>query len=281
MKLSVHDHDRDNAGMTYVYPVVSRRAGGVSVGINLNPNNACNFRCVYCQVPGLVAGTAPQIDVDLLGRELGRLLDDLCTGDFMERHVPEGARQLRDIALSGNGEPTSSEQIGDVIAVIGREMTARKLGGEIPVVLISNGSLMLKPYVATALEALTGLGGEVWFKMDSVTAEGITRINGSAIGPDGQLARLIRATELCRTYLQTCLFAWNGAAPSEAELTAYLQRIRVLVEREIPIEGVLLYGLARTSRQPEADRLSALPAKWMEAFAERIRAAGMPVRVSV
>ncbi len=267
--------------MTYVYPVVSRRAGGVSVGINLNPNNACNFRCVYCQVPGLVVGTAPQIDVDLLGRELGRLLDDICSGDFMERHVPEGARRLRDIALSGNGEPTSSEQIGEVIEVIGREMAARRLDGEMPVVVISNGSLMLKPHVATALEALSTLGGEVWFKIDSVTAEGIARINGSAIGPDGQLARLIRATELCRTYVQTCLFAWNGAAPSEAELEAYLQRIDLLVEREIPVAGVLLYGLARASHQPEADQLSALPAEWMEAFAERIRALGMPVRVSV
>jgi hypothetical protein len=31
------NHDRNSAGMTYVYPVVSRRAGGVSVGVNLNP----------------------------------------------------------------------------------------------------------------------------------------------------------------------------------------------------------------------------------------------------
>ena len=40
------DHSRDSAGMTYVYPVVSRRAGGVSIGMNLNPNNACNWRCI-------------------------------------------------------------------------------------------------------------------------------------------------------------------------------------------------------------------------------------------
>lgn len=41
-QLSVHDQSRDSAGLRYVYPVVSRRAGGVSVGINLNVNNACN-----------------------------------------------------------------------------------------------------------------------------------------------------------------------------------------------------------------------------------------------
>ena len=42
MNLTPSDHDRNASGMTYVYPVVSRRARGVSVGINLNPNSACN-----------------------------------------------------------------------------------------------------------------------------------------------------------------------------------------------------------------------------------------------
>ncbi len=60
MKLSPGNHDRDVAGLTYVYPVVSRRAGGVSVGINLSPDNACNWQCVYCQVPDLVRGKAPE-----------------------------------------------------------------------------------------------------------------------------------------------------------------------------------------------------------------------------
>jgi hypothetical protein len=61
--LKTEDHSRDSAGMRYVYPVVSRRAGGVSVGINLNPNNACNWRCIYCQVPGLTRGGPPPIDL--------------------------------------------------------------------------------------------------------------------------------------------------------------------------------------------------------------------------
>jgi len=43
---------------------------------------------------------------------------------------------------------------------------------------------------------------------------------------------------------------------------------------------VLLYGLARPSMQPQADRLSALPAAWLDTFADAIRAAGLPVKVS-
>ena len=59
--LNVSDHSRDSAGLKYIYPVVSRRAGGVSLGINLNVNNACNWRCVYCQVPGLTRGGPPPV----------------------------------------------------------------------------------------------------------------------------------------------------------------------------------------------------------------------------
>jgi len=68
--LSTTNHGRDDAALRYVYPVVSRRAGGVSVGINLNPNNACNWRCIYCQVPDLTRGAAPAIDLTILEAEL-------------------------------------------------------------------------------------------------------------------------------------------------------------------------------------------------------------------
>ncbi|MBL8687408.1 MAG: radical SAM protein, partial [Alphaproteobacteria bacterium] len=68
--LDVHDHDRTFTAMRYVYPVLSRRAGGVSIGINLNTNNACNWHCAYCQVPGLVRDKAPPVDLELLRSEL-------------------------------------------------------------------------------------------------------------------------------------------------------------------------------------------------------------------
>ena len=82
--LNVTDHSRDNVGLTYIYPVVSRRAGGVSVGINLNPNNACNWRCIYCQVPELKRGAAPVIDLIRLEAELYIFLQEILYGSFMQ-----------------------------------------------------------------------------------------------------------------------------------------------------------------------------------------------------
>ncbi len=280
MRLTTTDHDRDAAGLTYVYPVVSRRAGGVSVGINLNPNDACNWRCVYCQVPGLVRGKGPPIDLERLRRELWSLLEDVVRGDFLERRVPAEARRLNDIAFSGNGEPTTSPQLGEAVEVVAEALDAFDLRGKIEVVLITNGSMVDQPRVAAALSRLATLGGVVWFKLDSATREGLRAINSTAIDPADHLARLRRCAALCPTWIQTCVFARDGAPPSQGEQESYLAAVRDLVREGVPLRGVHLYGLARVSHQPEAGTLSALPAEWLQGFARRIEAAGLPVKVS-
>ena len=279
--LTPANHDRDTAGMTYVYPVVSRRAGGVSVGVNLNPNNACNWACVYCQVPDLVRGTAPPIDLAQLESELRAMLHAIVHGDFMQTHVDEDMRRLNDIALSGNGEPTSAREFVAVIEMIGELLTEFDLLRKIKLVLITNGSLLDRKPVQAGLRAMAGLNGEVWFKLDSATAAGMRAVNQTRIAPDKAFERLGISAALCPTWLQTCVFALDGAAPSAAEQAAYLQLVHRIREEHIPVQGVLLYGLARPSMQPQAPRLSALPGAWLEDFAQRIRAAGLPVQVSV
>ena len=279
--LSPINHDRDSAGMTYVYPVVSRRAGGVSVGINLNPDNACNWACVYCQVPDLQRGTAPETDLAQLETELRAMLSDILHGDFMQTRVPEGARRLNDIALSGNGEPTSARAFPQVIELIGRVIADFDLMGKIKLVLITNGSLADRPRVRDGLAKMAALNGEVWFKFDSATATGMRAVNQTRISPDKQFERLAGVARLCPTWLQTCVFALDGKPPSAAEQAAYLAAVARIRQQSIPLQGVLLYGLARPSMQPQASRLSALPAQWLDAFAEKIRAAGLPVKVAL
>ena len=279
--LTPTDHNRDTAGMTYVYPVVSRRAGGVSVGINLNPNNACNWACVYCQVPDLARGTAPDIDLALLETELRSLLHHILHGDFMQTRVPEDVRRLNDIALSGNGEPTSAKVFPQVIDLIGQVMADFDLTGKIKLVLITNGSQADKPRVQDGLNKMAALNGEVWFKFDSATASGMRAINQTRIAPDKQYERLTVAAKLCPTWLQTCVLAVDGSPPSPDEQAAYLALVTRIRQQQLPVQGVLLYGLARPSMQPQASHLSALPIEWLNDYADRIRAAGLPVKVSL
>ena len=280
-KLTTQDHRRDSAGLTYVYAVVSRRAGGVSVGVNLNPNQACNWRCAYCQVPGLVRGKGPAIDLELLRSELDQLLGEIVSGDFMAERVPEGMRRLNDVAFSGNGEPTSSPDFAAAVEVVRAAVEAQGLLGRVKLVLISNGSLIDQPRVFGALAPFAAAGGEVWFKLDRATKAGLREVNDTAVDPADHLARLRRCAVVCPTWIQTCAFARDGLPPSDSERAAYLEALAELARDGVPLRGVLLYGLARESHQPEAPRLSALPGEWLEALAEEVRGIGYEVKVSL
>jgi wyosine [tRNA(Phe)-imidazoG37] synthetase (radical SAM superfamily) len=279
MRLTTQRHDRDNAGMTYVYPVVSRRAQGVSIGINLNPNNACNWRCIYCQVPDLKLGKGPTIDLALLSEELDELLESVVNGDFMESQVPEGSRRLNDIAYSGNGEPTSSPQFAEAITIGLDALKRFDLSPTVKPIVITNGSVIRNPGILDAISKLGAAGGETWFKLDRVTAAGIAEINSTAIDPDRQLENLRLTAGACSTWIQTCMLARDGEPPAESELNAYLDCLRKLVEDGTPLQGVLLYGLERQSHQPEASQISALPSEWLIQFGQQIEDCGLTARV--
>ncbi len=277
IQLATDDHSRDSAGMRYVYPVISRRAGGVSVGINLNPNNACNWRCVYCQVPELTRGSPPPIDLAVLELELGQFLRDAVSGDFMATRVPTDARRLVDVAFSGNGEPTSAAEFAGAVTIVERVLAAHGLAGKLVIRLITNGSLLDRKAVQVGIERIGRVGGEVWFKVDAGTASGFARVNGTRVRPDVVARRLAVCAALAPTWVQTCLFRRDSELPAEQELSAWLELLAPLASR---LSGVHLYSLARPSLQVEAPRLARIEAEWMELFAARVRQTGLTVRVS-
>jgi wyosine [tRNA(Phe)-imidazoG37] synthetase (radical SAM superfamily) len=273
--LTIHDHSRDSAGYTYVYPVVSRRAGGVSIGINLNPNNACNWACIYCQVPDLVRGAAPVIDISLLANELNRFLTLAVQGDWLQQHAH--GLPLQDIAFSGNGEPTSAAEFPQVVATVGKLLQQFGLLQKIKLRLITNGSLMTHQSVQQGVAAMAALNGEVWFKVDRATSDGMARINQVNDNIQAVKRRLLQCAALCPTWVQTCWFALDGALPSEAEFSAYL---RFLDEVKAHIAGVHFYGIARPSMQPDAPRLNTLSVAELERCAADMRKLGVTVTVN-
>ena len=280
--LKVTEHSRDVAGLHYVYPVISRRAGGVSVGINLNTNNACNWRCIYCQVPDLRLGSAPSVDMPLLEKELRGFLHELLHGDFMQTRVPVDARRINDIALSGNGEPTSAIEFAQVIELIGALKQELALPEYIKLVLITNGSQLHRDNVQQGLRRMAQLNGEVWFKLDRASEQGMALVNDTRTTMDKVRGNLIAAIACCpNTWLQTCWFALDGKAPDRQDEDDYLKFLEALLRQNIKPQGVLLYGIARASMQPEASRLSALPLEQIEGFARRIRELGVAVKVAV
>lgn len=276
--LTTFDHSRDSAGLRYVYPVVSRRAGGVSVGINLNTNNACNWACVYCQVENLTRGGPPPVDLYLLEAELSAFLDLALHGSFMEQQVPPEARRLVDVAFSGNGEPTSAAEFAAALDCVDRVLRRFGLLGKLPVRLITNGSLMFRPEVQRGLCLLNRMAGEVWFKLDRVLAEEVQSINGVPFSRERTARQLETCLGLVPTWVQTCWFALDGKAPSTDSRAAYCEFLLPFAQR---LSGIHLYGLARASQQSGAARLSSLPETELEDFAAQIlKTTGIRVQLS-
>ena len=279
-KLTVTNHQRNVTGLTYVYPVISRRAGGLSIGINFNTNNACNWRCIYCQVPDLKLGSAPEIDLTLLEKELRLFLDDVLNGDFYQRmEVPENQRVIKDIAIAGNGEPTSLTNFDVAVELIGNIATERGIFPKSHFVLITNGSLIYREVVQAGLKKLHDFGGCCWFKFDSATQAGRNLINNSKQTNESVLKNLTLASQLCETKIQIALMDYQNQGLLESERIGFLEFLTQV--REVTnIQNVTIYTLARPSNQPEAIDLKAMPFELMENFAEQIHTLGFEVIVT-
>jgi len=248
------------------------------VGINLNPNNACNWRCIYCQVPDLQRGGPPPIDLRWLESELDAMLDSIVIGDFLRQHVSEGQRRLVDVAFSGNGEPTSAPEFPSAVELAIRLLARRGLLPEVKLRLITNGSLVDRAAVREGLRRMGMVDGEVWFKIDAADSVSVERINRVRLRMDSVERRLEISARLCPTWVQTCLFVLDGELPTEMQLT----RLTELLNRSRDyIRGVYLYGLARPSAQADSWRLQAAPVSWLEDVARRMRnETGLTVEVS-
>lgn len=272
--LSPRDHNQVLPDFHYIYPVVSRRAGGVSIGVNLNVNNACNWRCVYCQVPALKRGAPTPVDPARLEQELAAMLQEVLHGRFMQTHVPEAMRRLSDIAIAGNGEPTLSPQFPQAVDAVLRQVEAFGLRGTLRIVLITNGSMLHRPAVQEALRRMATAGGEVWVKVDRGSEAGVRQVNQVRQDPERTRRQVAQATACCPTWVQTCMFCWEGVPPSEQALSDYIDLVASLPA----IRGVLLYGVARTPMLEEGRHVTPASPAWMQTLAERLRARGVAVQ---
>ncbi|MGH7137503.1 MAG: radical SAM protein, partial [Pirellulales bacterium] len=76
------EHSRHFAANRFIYPVVSRRSQGISIGVNLNPDKVCNFDCIYCQVNRVDESETRFVETDALLRELDDMLALVTSGDL-------------------------------------------------------------------------------------------------------------------------------------------------------------------------------------------------------
>lgn len=264
-------HPRSFRENRYVYPVVSRRAGGVSIGVNLNPDKSCNFDCVYCQVDRAQPGSRDFVDLQRLAAELDTTLCDALSGrlfkDPLFAATPLPLRRVNDIALSGDGEPTTYRNFEQVVAVCA---AARQRAGhpDLKLVLITNASMFHRPGVQRALEVLDRSGGEIWAKLDAGTEDYFRRIARSAVPFSRILENLCLAAQTRPIVIQSLFLRLAGEGPSADEQEAYCQRLAEIVAAGGKIKLVQVHTVARKPAEPSVTPLDRAE---LESLADRVR----------
>ncbi len=265
------DHSRSFEANRYVYPVVSRRAGGVSIGVNLNLDKVCNFDCIYCQVSRIEMGQREFVELQRLGDELEHAVELITSGRIYDgprfRHVPEPLCRLNDIALSGDGEPTTYRNFEDVVAVCADVRQRHELH-DMKIVLITNATMFHRPHVQRGLELLDANNGEIWAKLDAGTEAYYDRVARSAIRFSKILDNLRWAASVRPIVIQTLFMRIQDEEPTESELAAYCDRLNEIVQSGGRIKLVQIHTVARA---PAEVYVSALPNERVEKIAELVR----------
>ncbi len=247
------DHSRTFADHRHVYAVVSRRSGGVSVGINLSPARRCNFACVYCQVDRSELPSDGPIEVARLVDELEDVLDEVSSGRLFEwerfRDTPPALRCLRDIAFSGDGEPTACPQFPQAVQAT-VEVRRRRGPEALPLVLITNASRLHHPAVCQALAVLDANHGEIWAKLDAGTAAYYRRVNRTAVPWRRTLDNITAAAQARPLVIQSLFMALDGKAPPATELESFCRRLNAITHAGGRIRRVQICTVARRPAEP-------------------------------
>jgi len=278
-ELSYTDHRRELGENRYIYPVVSRRSKGLSVGVNLNPDKVCNFDCPYCQVDRTVPPAVTEVELSRLEAELDALLAVAASGRLWEEPpfdtVAPGLRRVNDVAFAGDGEPTAYAGFADAVRIAGRLIEEHGLEGVKPVVL-TNATLLHRPRVREGLAELDRLGGEIWAKLDAGTAAYFARVDGTTFPFSRVLKNLEEAARVRPITIQSMFLTMDGEPPSEAELDAWAGRLARIQAAGGRVALVQVYSVAR---RPSDEAIGHLPTSALEAIADRVRALDIPVEV--
>jgi histidinol dehydrogenase len=212
-----------------VYPVYSRRSKGLSVGINLFPDQKlCSFDCPYCEV--FPFKTDIRFSLSVMEGALRSAL-----AEAAEREIP-----VRDICFSGNGEPAMSAHFREAL-----EAAARIRDEAVPeavLVLITNGTGLLDAGTFDFLRkaavprgasrdapggasrdtqrgtAADALGLQIWLKLDAGTPSWYEQMDRSRVPFAALIEKIREFARLAPVTIQTMICAVRGrVAPAEEE----------------------------------------------------------------
>jgi wyosine [tRNA(Phe)-imidazoG37] synthetase (radical SAM superfamily) len=236
----------------------------------MNPDKFCNFDCVYCEVDRSKRVRARQINVRAMATELERTLQFVNSGSIGDhphyQGVPAELLRLRQVCLSGDGEPTLCPNFASAVeAAI--HLRAR---GQVPwfkLVLVTNASGLDQPEVERGL-SLFSSRDEVWAKLEAGTQDYLQRVSKADCRLEDILAKILHLARQRAVIIQSLFPAINGQAPPPPEIEAYVQRLKELKDAGAQIPLVQIYSATRPTPHSECGHL---PLRTLSGIAKRVR----------
>ncbi|WP_304224063.1 hypothetical protein [Gracilinema caldarium] len=264
---SAQDHRLDREAGAIVYPVISRRARGLSIGINLfSDKKTCSFDCPYCEVFPFTSDiqfSLPALERGL--REFAVALNMDGSQGLRSRSVFSPSEtstdlNVKDLSFSGNGEPTLHPAFRPALELAGQ--LRNELYSQAKLVLITNGTGLLNPETADflaiaargAMEPFSGTGKEleIWLKVDAGTEAWYRKINRSAISFESLCRAIEDFAGRAPFVIQTMVCKIGGQPAPQEEVRAWENLVRRLVELSGTVppprpgpQRLQLYGKAR------------------------------------
>ncbi len=246
--VAIHDRGADQSAL--VYAVVSRRSGGLSLGINLFPNaKVCSFDCPYCEVQpfkGKASFSTAALETEL---------DAFFTKEYPARWEP---LPVRDICFSGNGEPTLSPHLLEALDICAAARRRHAgIAGMAPIVLITNATGFLNGEISRRLAEFADREPlKIWSKLDAGSQKHFTAVSRSSFSVDEiskAMAAFARKTPIT---IQTMLCEIHDQVPNVDEAMSFASRVNAMLAAGARIEAIQVYTLARTPSEPWVAPLS-------------------------
>jgi wyosine [tRNA(Phe)-imidazoG37] synthetase (radical SAM superfamily) len=197
---------------------------------------------------------------------LGFIRDGLLEKEPPYRNLPKHLLELRQVALSGDGEPTLTPNFLEAIETV-IHVRATSKPPPFKLVLITNGSGLDRPQVQTALKRFVA-SDEVWIKLDGGSETYLERINRSSIPLDRILCNTLKLAQQRPVVIQSLFPEFKGERPNEAEIYQYANRLKELKAQGAQIQLVQIYSAMRPSVNSECRHL---PLKDLMQIARTVR----------
>jgi len=263
-------HPRSFRENKFVYPVLSRRSKGISIGVNLNPNKICNFDCIYCQVDRRSEAETKFVEMNRLMEEIDATVDFVNRGEIYKdpsfRDIPTSLRRLNDIAFSGDGEPTTYSNFDAIVDAVANLRCKRRLN-QTKLVLITNASMFHHPMVQHSLEILDGNHGEIWAKLETGTEMYYQLVARTKVPFQRILDNIAHAARIRPLVIQSLFMRINDEPPPDAEIDAFCDRLNEITGSGGRIKLVQVYTVAR---QPAESYVAPLTPNEVDSISDKV-----------